>query len=47
MARLWPLVRATDTEHGAKTPDRVYFLPELPATQTGKILRKDLIASVS
>ncbi|MQW77589.1 AMP-binding protein [Nocardioides sp. dk4132] len=32
---------------GSKTPDRVYFLPELPATPTGKILRKDLVASVS
>lgn len=32
---------------GSKTPDKVFFLPELPATQTGKILRKDLIASVS
>lgn len=32
---------------GSKTPDQVHFLAELPATQTGKILRKDLIASVS
>ncbi|WP_457207873.1 class I adenylate-forming enzyme family protein [Nocardioides sp. P5_C9_2] len=31
----------------SKTPDHVYFLSELPATQTGKILRKDLIASVT
>ena len=31
----------------SKTPDHVYFLSELPATQTGKILRKDLIASVA
>ncbi|MGE9809630.1 class I adenylate-forming enzyme family protein [Janibacter sp. G1551] len=29
---------------GAKTPDFVTFLPELPATQTGKILRRVLIA---
>ena len=32
---------------GSKTPDRVYFMPELPATPTGKILRKDLVAAVS
>lgn len=42
-------VKAFAREHlrGSKTPDQVYFLAELPATQTGKILRKDLIASVS
>lgn len=42
-------IKAFAREHlrGSKTPDRVYFLPELPATPTGKILRKDLIASVS
>lgn len=42
-------IKAFAREHlrGSKTPDQVYFLPELPATPTGKILRKDLIASVS
>lgn len=42
-------VKTFAREHlrGSKTPDQVYFLPELPATPTGKILRKDLIASVS
>ena len=41
-------IKAFAREHlrSSKTPDRVYFLPELPATPTGKILRKDLIASV-
>ena len=38
---------ARERLRGSKTPDQVYFLRELPATQTGKILRKDLIASVS
>lgn len=42
-------IKAFAREHlrGSKTPDQVYFLPELPVTPTGKILRKDLIASVS
>lgn len=42
-------VKTFAREHlrGSKTPDHVHFLAELPATQTGKILRKDLIASVS
>lgn len=42
-------IKAFAREHlrSSKTPDRVYFLSELPATQTGKILRKDLIASIA
>jgi acyl-CoA synthetase (AMP-forming)/AMP-acid ligase II len=31
----------------SKTPDQVHFLAELPATATGKILRRDLVAGVS
>lgn len=42
-------IKAFARQHlrGSKTPDRVYFRHELPATATGKILRKDLVASVS
>jgi acyl-CoA synthetase (AMP-forming)/AMP-acid ligase II len=30
----------------SKTPDQIHFLAELPATATGKILRRDLVANV-
>ncbi len=29
----------------SKTPDQIHFLPELPATPTGKILRRNLVTS--
>lgn len=32
---------------GSRTPDRVVFRDELPATATGKVLRKDIVASLS
>ncbi|CAN5150988.1 fatty acid--CoA ligase family protein [soil metagenome] len=31
---------------GSRTPDRVLFVEELPSTATGKILRKDIVASI-
>lgn len=31
---------------GSRTPDRVIFLDDLPATATGKILRKDVVSSI-
>jgi len=33
-----------DRLRGSRTPDEVHFLTELPATATGKILRRDLVA---
>ncbi|MFI1464903.1 class I adenylate-forming enzyme family protein [Nocardia carnea] len=32
---------------GSRTPDRVVFRPELPATPTGKILRRELVAELT
>jgi acyl-CoA synthetase (AMP-forming)/AMP-acid ligase II len=31
---------------GSRTPDRVIYLSELPTTATGKILRKEIVASI-
>lgn len=42
-------LRAYARQHlrGSKTPDRIYFLPELPTTPTGKVLRRQLVANAS
>lgn len=42
-------LRAYARQHlrGSKTPDRIYFLPELPTTPTGKVLRRELVANAS
>jgi acyl-CoA synthetase (AMP-forming)/AMP-acid ligase II len=31
---------------GSRTPDRIVFLDDLPATATGKILRKRVVADI-
>jgi acyl-coenzyme A synthetase/AMP-(fatty) acid ligase len=31
----------------SKTPDRIWFWPELPRTETGKLIRRDVLARMA
>jgi acyl-coenzyme A synthetase/AMP-(fatty) acid ligase len=32
---------------GSKTPDRIAFWPELPRTPTGKLVRREIVTSLT